>query len=179
MTYNGFTRIDSNQLTTKKKSRIFIQTDSWLKKLSGIFIRWSHDSTIQIYCWFRWPFLGFQPILLTFFPDVTKFHWPFWSFTKFRWHFFGHSSIALIRISSSLKQYLEDLSRFNSWLNWLSRNWLGINSCIKWIRQVLIQIDSGLKVLPHFFIQINSWLKRKVFDSESTHASTLSHAHVW
>ena len=33
-------------------------------------------------------------------------------------------------------------------------------------------------MLPHFSVQINSWLKRKAFDSESTHHSTLSHTHV-
>ena len=45
--------------------------------------------------------------------------------------------------------------------------------------QVLIQIDSWLKMLPDFSIQINSLLKRKTFDSESTHDSTLSQTHAW
>ena len=39
MTYNGFTRIDSNKLMTQKASRVLIQINSRLKKLSRLLIQ--------------------------------------------------------------------------------------------------------------------------------------------
>ena len=106
---------------------------------------------IRINCWFRWHFLGFHSISLTFLGFSLNFVQLFWAFTKFHWPFWGIQLSALIRINSWLKQYHEDLSQFNSWLNRLSRNWLRIISWLKCIPQALIQIDSWLKVLPFFF----------------------------
>ena len=44
--------------------------------------------------------------------------------------------------------------------------------------QVLIQIDSWLKMFPDFLFKLTHATKEKLSDSESTHASTLSHTHV-
>ena len=67
---------------SKKLSRILIQINSWLKK-SGILIwinSWLNDSNQPLisltFFWaftqFRWPFLGFHSISLTFFGHSTK-----------------------------------------------------------------------------------------------------------
>ena len=45
--------------------------------------------------------------------------------------------------------------------------------------EALIQIDSRLKMLLDFSIQIIPWLKRKTFDSDSTHDSPLSPRYYW
>ena len=117
---------------SKQNSRNFVQIDSWPKKtiwnIDGI-KSWLNDSNQLL-------------ISLTFFGLSYKFISPFWSFTKFRWpflafhqisltFFWAFDSSALIRISSWLKHYLEDLNRFNWWLKRLSRNWLKINSWLK------------------------------------------------
>ena len=111
-----------------KLFRILIQNNSQLKKL------WNIDANQVMTQWFESTadfvdlFLELHSILLTFFGLTLNFVDLFWAFTQIRWPFLGHSSSALIRINSWLKQYLQELNRFNSWLKRLSKNWLRINS---------------------------------------------------
>ena len=116
---------DSNQLTTQTLSRMLIQIDSWLKKLSGILIRiksWLNDSIqlfISLTCFgFSLNFVdlfGFQLIYLIFFRLFAQVLRLYDLFGEF-------DSSALIQIRSWLKQYIENLNRFNSWLKQLSMN---------------------------------------------------------
>ena len=78
----------------EKLPRILIQINSWLKNLEYWFES-SHDSIIRINCWFRWPFLGFHSISLTFFGFSLNFVYLFGTFTKFHWPFLGIQLSAL------------------------------------------------------------------------------------
>ena len=75
--------------------------------------------------------------------------------------FFGLSFQSVFQKIDS-NQLIGELNRFNSRLKRLSRE----------LTQLTTLVD------PQVLIQIDSWLKRKTFDSESTHDSTLSRAHV-
>ena len=102
----------------------------------------------------------------------------FWAFIKFRWPFSG---IRLKRFDSSLLM-TQVLSRrpesiiimIQAAFQELTRN------------QFMTQVDSpGIdsdwlltQSASHFSIQLNFWLKRKAFDSESTHDSTESYPYL-
>ena len=155
----SFHNFDSNQLMTQKIS-ILSRINSWLND--------------AIHSQFRLTFLGA-------FNSAVHLIWPFLGSPLKRWlrmSFFGLSAQVPFRQiysnSSWLNQSLGVLSPFNSWFKRLSMNWLKISS---WLvdAQALIQIDSWLQMLPDFSVQIKSWLNSKIFDSESTHDSTLSH----
>ena len=163
MTHNGFTRLDSNQPMTQNEflkfdfSRLTTQSfqnfDSnqltTLKTFQKLDL--NQPMTLWIYSF---------PVSYDLFGGIQLYCWPSWPFlgfpsVDFMWPFWAFDSSAfpdqLIWFSSWLKQYLGDLNLFNSWL----------------------------KMLPNFSIQFNSWLKRKIFDSESSHDSTLSQTHIW
>ena len=126
-----FDNFDSDRLMTKKRYMAY-----WF----GL----SHDSMIRINCWFV-DLLGLSLNFVDLFGlsiNFVCFLGAFRSSVAFVWPFGTFDSSAFARISLWLKQYLEDLKRFNSWLKRLSRNWLRINSWLKWIRQELIQINS-------------------------------------
>ena len=148
----SFQNFDWNQLTTEKAFQNF---DS-----NQLMSQWCYSFPVSVDLFWAFNF-------------IVDFVWPFWGF------WLKYLPDKLIWISSWLKQYLGDLNRFNSWLKRLFQE-LTHNQLMTQIdSQVLLQIDSWLKMLSGFSIQVNSLLKRKTFDSGSTHDSTLSQTHVW
>ena len=135
MTHNGIARIDSNQLTTKKV-RILIRIKSWLNE--------------AIHSQFPMTFLGFP---LKYWLCMT---------------FFGLLTQVPSRQIDSNQLMIQAISRrnlyrFNSWLKWLSKNWLRINSWLKWISKYWFRLTHDSKCFPIF------WLK-------STHDSSEKHS---
>ena len=123
---------------------------------------WSFESSLD----FVDPFLGFRSISLTFVWDFTKFRWPFWAFVKCL------NSNQLM--TQAVSQRLESIHGSTGFPGIDSESTHDSSGFPRyWFR---LTHDS---VLPHFSIQMNSWLKRKAFDSDSTHASTQSHTHLW
>ena len=119
---------------SKSFQNIFIQINLRLKNFPEFWFESTHDSKnskilIRIKSWLNDS--NHLLISLTFFGLSVNFVDLFWGFTKFCWPFgislnfvelFWHSSSAFLPISSWLKQYPEGFNRFNSWLNWLTRN---------------------------------------------------------
>ena len=135
---------------------------------------------IQITCWFYWPFLGFHSISLSFL-----------GFNSISLTFFGlllNSIDLFLGIWLKCLNFNQLMTQAVSWwlasiklrLKWLSRNFQELTQ-----NQLMTQMDSPsidsdwliTQSSSPFLIQINSWLRQKVFDSEPTHDSTLSHTY--
>ena len=167
MTHNGFTRIDSNQLTnqsrflkfdsnrlmTQKASRFFIQINSRLNKLFRILIRinsWLNDVIHSLFVWPLWAFNLTADLVWTYWGFPLKF-WLRMTFLAIRLKWLPDK---LIWIISWLKQYLGDLNRFNSWLKWIQRHWfksthdskcfpiLDSNQLMSQVKNILFWVDS-------------------------------------
>ena len=177
-THNGFLKFDSNRLMTQKASRILIQINSWLKKSFRILHRINSWHSDAIHSQFHVTFFRPSAQLLTW--------WPFCAFhskVDFVWPFLGFSTqSAFLKIDSNhfmtLKQYLGDLNRFNSWLKRLSRNWLRINSWLEWIPRYWFRSTHDSKFFPILRFTSAHDSSKITFDSESTHDFTLSHTDV-
>ena len=73
---------DSNQVTTQKILQNF--DSNLLMTQKTIWNIGSNQAMTQWFnCWFRWPFLGFLSISLTFLGALTKCRWLFWALIKF------------------------------------------------------------------------------------------------
>ena len=121
---------------------------------------------------------GLSLNFVNLFWDFTKFLWPFGDFTKFCWPFLGIRQVP----------WFESAHHSSG----ISGTWICSthdSSCFPGVDSELTQDSSGFprywfrfthdsKCIPIFSIQINSWLNQKVFDSDSTHDSTMSHTRV-
>ena len=181
---------------SKSFQNTLIQINSRLKTFPECWFRSNHDSKNYLAYWFE--------SITQWFESVVGFVDLCWAFTQFRWPFWGFQLILLTFWGFLLKccvymiflGHLTQVPWFESAhdLSCISKTWIdsthessgfpgidseSIHDSSGFPRYLLIQIGSWLKVLPHFSIQINSGLKRKAFDSMSTHGSTLSHTRVW
>ena len=165
-------------LTTAKASRILIQINSrTIQNLSEPWLESTHDSMVLSIPIFVWHFLGIHLYCwlgMTFFGLLTQVltsYDLFWAF-RLEWLFLADWFESAHDSSNTSETWIDS--------TYDSSGFPGMDSESTHDSvdpQVLIQIDSWPKMLPDFF-QINSWLKRKTFNSKSTHDSTLSHTHV-